>query len=77
MSKTIEATFDGEVIRPDEPLELRPNTRLRITIESSTSPKTRPQSFLQTARSLHLEGPTDWSERIEKYLYGNHTDAQN
>ncbi|EDN68438.1 hypothetical protein BGP_0092 [Beggiatoa sp. PS] len=28
-------------------------------------------SFLRTARSLPVEGPPDWSERIDDYLYGN------
>jgi len=76
MSRTIEAVFDGEVLRPQEPLELQPNTKVRITIEESTTTKLNPKSFLQTARSLNLEGPPDWSERIEEYLYGNRTDGQ-
>jgi predicted DNA-binding antitoxin AbrB/MazE fold protein len=76
MSRTIEAIFDGEVLRPQEPLELQPNTKVRITIEESTTAKLNPRSFLQTARSLNLEGPADWSERIEEYLYENRTDGQ-
>jgi predicted DNA-binding antitoxin AbrB/MazE fold protein len=77
MSRTIEAIFDGEVLRPDEPLELQPNTRVRITIETSTLTRSKPQSFLRTARALNLEGPSDWSERIEEYLYENQTDGKN
>ena len=76
MSRTIEAVFDGEVLRPQEPLELQPNTKVRITIEESTTARSSPKSFLQTARSLNLEGPPDWSERIEEYLYENRTDGQ-
>ncbi len=76
MSKTIEAVFDGEVLRPDEPLELRPNTRVRVTIEEPATAKRESRSFLRTARSLDLQGPSDWSERLEEYLYGNQTDAQ-
>ncbi len=26
--------------------------------------------FLQTARSLNLKGPADWSANLEEYLYG-------
>jgi len=33
MTKTLEATYDGETLRPDEPLDLKPNTRVRVTIE--------------------------------------------
>jgi hypothetical protein len=68
MTKTIEAVFDGETLRPDEPLELPPNTRVRLTIETQ-SPSKVPQSFLRTARSLGLSGPSDWSANLETYLY--------
>ncbi len=75
MTKTVEALFDGKVLRPDEPLELQPNTRVRITIESSVASGTKRLSFLRTARSLKLDGPSNWSERIDDYLYGNGNDA--
>jgi len=69
MTKTIEALFDGVALRPDEPLDLPPNTRVRVTIESATTPVT-PGSFLRTARALALSGPRDWSTNLEAYLYG-------
>jgi hypothetical protein len=69
MTKTIEAIFDGKTLRPDEPLELAPNTRVRLTIEAP-SPSLAPLSFLRTARSLRLDGPVDWSANLEEYLYG-------
>ena len=77
MSKTIEAVYDGEVLRPDEPLELQPNTRVRLTIDKLATETHGPRSFLRTARSLNLQGPSDWSERIEEYLYEEQKDAQN
>ena len=70
MSQTLEAVFDGSVFRPDQPIELEPNTRVRITIEPATTSEKEPQSFLQVARSLNLEGPRDWSSRLDEYLYG-------
>jgi hypothetical protein len=70
MVTTIEATFDGEVLRPEEPLTLAPNTRVRITIETLPLNGDKPMSFLDTARSLSLEGPPDWSANVDKYLYG-------
>jgi predicted DNA-binding antitoxin AbrB/MazE fold protein len=76
MSKTLEAVFDGEVLRPDEPIELEPNTRVRLTIESVNAPERQPKSFLQTARSLNLQGPSDWSERLDEYLYGMKGDGK-
>jgi hypothetical protein len=69
MGKTIYATFDGHVLCPDDAIELEPNTRVKITIETDEEPKIKRKSFLQTARSLKLEGPADWSDRLEDYLY--------
>lgn len=61
---TVSATFDGEVLRLDEPLDLEPNTRVRITIEVSRPPAEKTLSLLDTAASLNLDGPSDWSVRI-------------
>jgi hypothetical protein len=72
--KTIDATFDGKVLRPDDPLGLAPNTRVRLTIEAVEPAATAGQSFLDVARSLQLDGPADWAEHLESYLYGG--DAQ-
>ncbi len=70
MIKTIEPLFDGEVLHPDEPLALKPNTRVRLTIETTPVTSDQQVSFLQVARSLDLDGPPDWSARLEEYLYG-------
>lgn len=70
MSQTLDATFDGNVFRPDQPIELEPNTRVRITIEPKTISEGHPESFLSVARSLNLDGPPNWSSRLDDYLYG-------
>jgi hypothetical protein len=70
MSQTLDATFDGNVFRPDQPIELEPNTRVRITIEPTPTPERNSESFLRVARSLNIEGPRDWSTRLDDYLYG-------
>ena len=70
MVKTIEATFDGTVFLPAEPIQLEPNTRVRITVETSVSFTEAPASFLDTARALNLKGPRDWSANLHHYLYG-------
>jgi hypothetical protein len=69
MTQTMHATFDGQVLRPDETVELDANTRVWITIETADPPASKTASFLQTAQSLALEGPPDWSARLEYYLY--------
>ena len=68
MAQTIDAIYDGKVFQPTEPVELKPNSRVRVTIHSVAQPIEPETSFLRTARALKLEGPTDWSARIEDYL---------
>jgi hypothetical protein len=75
MTKSIEAVFDGVTLRPDEPLELPPNTRVRLTIESLPT-QGEAGSFLRAARSLGLTGPPDWSSNLEAYLYGKNADSR-
>jgi hypothetical protein len=69
MVETIEATFDGLVFRPIEPVLLEPDTRVKITFK--TEPPANRRSFLETARRLNLDGPADWSARVDDYLYGD------
>ncbi|CAN5701442.1 hypothetical protein BH20ACI4_BH20ACI4_10560 [soil metagenome] len=70
MSQTLEATFDGQVFRPVETVELEPDTQVELVVTVKALPAEKPKSFLRTARSLKLQGPTDWSSRIDDYLYG-------
>ena len=69
MTTTLNAIYDGKVLRLDEPIELEPNTPVRVTIETSQPIVKKKRSFLQTARSLNLQGPPDWSARFDDYLY--------
>ena len=69
MIKKIDAIFDGSVLRPTEPLGLAPNTRVSITVDVPETKSDRDASFLDTAQGLDLDGPTDWSESIDSYLY--------
>lgn len=68
MTQTIEAVYDGAVLRPETTLELEPNTRVRITLEVLPPTETAAPSFLRTARSLGLSGPADWSANLDNYL---------
>ena len=69
MTTTLFATFDGEVLRPELPIRLAPNTRVRLIVEADDPRAAEPYSFLDTAGGLNLEGPSDWSGRLEDYLY--------
>ncbi len=75
MTETIEAVFDGVALRPDKPLEIPPNTRVRLTIESLPT-QGEAGSFLRTARSLGLTGARDWSPNLEAYVYGENADSR-
>lgn len=80
MEKTVEATFDGEVFRPDEPVVLASNTKVKIIIDEekpkklklSIAAKTRkakPYAFFEYLRTLNLDGPSDFSTNLDEYLY--------
>jgi predicted DNA-binding antitoxin AbrB/MazE fold protein len=71
MTQTVEAIYDGAVLHPEKVLELAPNTRVRLTVEVVRAANDAPGSFLNTARSLNLDGPPDWSANLDNYLYGD------
>ncbi len=59
MTKTLEATYDGEALRPDEPIELEPNTRVRVTIEILADvPEKSHDSLRELFGSVDLGYPT-------------------
>lgn len=61
---------NGTTFRPEGPVDLEPNTRVRVTIESTEAVALRRRSFLQIARALKLDGPPDWSARLKGYSMG-------
>jgi hypothetical protein len=71
MAQTVEAVYDGAVLRPETALALEPNTRVRLTVEILPPSEDAPTSFLRTARALNLCGPADWSANLDNYLYGS------
>ena len=71
MLQTLDALFDGETLIPETPLNIKSGTRVRIIVESLLpEAKATRKSFVQTAKSLKLQGNPDWSENIDQYLYG-------
>ncbi len=70
MSTVVDAIFDGTVFRPSGKVPLKPNTRVQITVEVDEDQPRNGESFLSVARSLKLQGPEDFSESIDDYLYG-------
>jgi hypothetical protein len=72
----VPATYDGEVLRPDEPLPLPPNTRVLVTVDPGEADRKAERSFLETALSLSVDGPEDFSTRLDEYLYGDLIDDE-
>jgi len=71
MLKSIEAIFDGEVFRPAEQVELEANTRVRLIFETLLINNSEGLPFLDMALQLELDGPPDWSLRLDEYLYAS------
>jgi hypothetical protein len=74
MQTTIDAVYDGTVLRLEHPLTLAPNTRVRLTIELLEPIKPTPGVFLQTARAVRIEAPPDFATNVDAYLYGEPRD---
>ena len=70
MLNSIDALFDGKVFHPEQPVTLKANTRVRIIVDNLSDENNELTSFLETAESLQLDGPSDWSENLDTYLYG-------
>ena len=69
MLRSIEAIFDGEVFHPAEEVELEANTRVRLLFEAILIDNPEGPSFLDLDAQLELDGPEDWSLKIDDYLY--------
>jgi hypothetical protein len=69
LSKTFHAIFDGKVLYPEEELDLEPDTRYIVTIESEEKGECDLWDTLARLAGT-IEGPKDWSEEHDHYLYG-------
>lgn len=74
MAKTLRAVFDGEVLRPEEPVDLKPNTRYVVTIErEEEGEETGEEGAYPLTEILGLAtdmGVTDLSTRHSWYAHG-------
>ncbi len=79
MEKIVDATYDGEVVRFDEPVDLASNTKVRVLIDqpdeklklefAKKKKGGKPYAFLHYLASLNLDGPSDFSANLDDYLY--------
>jgi len=74
MTWTVAVIYDGEVFRPEEPVDLPPNTRGYVTIadqpeeQPQVSPPRAVQRILKRSRALDL--PADLAAQHDHYLHG-------
>ena len=69
-AKTLHAVSDGKVLRPEEAVNLEPNVRYLVTIEREEAIGEQSLWDVLSEFSGTVEGPRDWSEEHDHYLYG-------
>lgn len=69
--QTIIVTYDGQVLRPEQPLALEANTRYRVTI-TAVNPEEDGRTLWDLLDEIAgtVEAPPDWSAEHDHYLYG-------
>ena len=75
MAQTIRAVFSQRVFKPEEPVNLPENARVRLIVEPSGKAADDPESnsFFDACRAVANTGvvtPADFSENVDAYLYG-------
>lgn len=68
MQRSVQMLFDGEVLRPMEPLDLEPNQHYRVTIEPESPLGGVLDDIVALAGDLDL--PPDFAAQHDHYLYG-------
>jgi predicted DNA-binding antitoxin AbrB/MazE fold protein len=80
MTKTLRAVFDGAVLRPEEPVDLKPNTRYVVTIEREEdgveTDRVGDYPLTQIGRLATDMGVTDLSIRHSWYAHGRLEDNE-
>lgn len=71
MGKTLTAIFDGQVLRPDSPVDLTPNVRYQLTIEGEVREMGEGSAWdILEGLIGTVQGPEDWAAEHDHYLYG-------
>ncbi|NCP88597.1 DUF104 domain-containing protein, partial [bacterium] len=53
--QTVEAVYDGKVLRPKKRLEIKPNTSVMITVKTIKTKRASTKSALEIIESLKVE----------------------
>lgn len=76
MATTVRVVFDGEVLQPEQPMDLLPNTTYLITIEGEAPSQAvvmgeETYPLTETMRLATDMGVTDLAARHDRYARGN------
>jgi predicted DNA-binding antitoxin AbrB/MazE fold protein len=78
MGTTLIAIYDGQVLRPEGPVDLKPNTRYQVIIEREVHLiKGRDAWEVLEQVVGAVQAPEDWATEHDHYLYGTPKRAQN
>lgn len=71
----LKAHFDGKVLVPDEPLDLKPNQHVRIQVEPIAEPSSSPPGKIQFGQQpgSFLNLTPDWDEPLPDEFWGLET----
>ena len=70
MTQVLKAIFDGKVFRPEGSVRIPAHSPVKLTVQTSpTRKKGKPYSLLRKVAAMKLEGPKDFSENLDEYLY--------
>ena len=71
MGQTIVVTYDGDVLRPETPLDLEPAKRYVVTLVPLDDTEASPSAWdvLDALRGA-VEASPDWAAEHDHYLYG-------
>jgi hypothetical protein len=77
MTRIVTAIFDGQVLRPESALDIKPNTRCRITVESPAD-ATEGENVWDVLDGAvgSVKAPADWATEHDHYLYGTPKQAK-
>jgi len=72
MYKTMTATFDGQALWPESPLDLEMNGRYVILVEPVPADSSEEGSVWDLLETLAgtVDAPRDWAKEHDHYLYG-------
>lgn len=68
--KRLHAVFEGNVLKPEAAVDLEPNARYLVTIERQEERGEQSLWDVLSRFSGTVEGPEDWSEEHDHYVYG-------